>query len=116
PTTGFGRTFNWSGNQLSHNETWGDFLRKELHLQAGLATLEKYEMLTPPRLKRLRTTLEGVAAWKPKPALNHGDLRLKNVIVDKAGKITAIIDWENCISSIAPHWELSLSLHDLSID
>jgi hygromycin-B 4-O-kinase len=36
--------------------------------------------------------------------------------VDKASKISAIIDWEHCVSSIAPHWDLSVALHDLSID
>ena len=50
------------------------------------------------------------------PALNHSDLRLKNVMADEGGDIVAIIDWEECISTIAPQWELSISLHDLSID
>ena len=48
--------------------------------------------------------------------MNHGDLRLKNVIVDDEGRIQAILDWENCSSNLAPQWELSLALHDLSID
>src|SRR5829696_4610413 len=43
-------------------------------------------------------------------------MRLKNVIVDENGKINAIIDWEHCVSNVAPHWELSIALHDLSID
>jgi hygromycin-B 4-O-kinase len=36
--------------------------------------------------------------------------------VNKQGKIQAIIDWENCASNIAPYWDLSIALHDLSID
>ena len=28
----------------------------------------------------------------------------------------AIIDWENCASNIAPYWDFSIALHDLSID
>jgi len=43
-------------------------------------------------------------------------MRLKNVLADNDGKITAIIDWENCISSVGSYWDLSLALHDLSID
>ncbi len=50
------------------------------------------------------------------PSLNHGDLRLKDAIVDDDGQIAAIVDWEDCLSTIAPQWELSISLHDLSID
>jgi hypothetical protein len=41
---------------------------------------------------------------------------LKNVIVDKQGKITSIIDWENCSSNYAPCWDFSIALHDLTID
>ena len=38
------------------------------------------------------------------------------LIVDDDGHITSIIDWEECVSIIAPQWELSLALHDLSVD
>jgi hygromycin-B 4-O-kinase len=37
---GFGTTFEWSQNQLSHNATWSVFLRNELMLQDRLHTLE----------------------------------------------------------------------------
>lgn len=37
-------------------------------------------------------------------------------MVDEKGKITAILDWENCVSSIGPYWDTSIALHDLSID
>jgi len=43
-------------------------------------------------------------------------LRLKNVILDEKRRITAIIDWEECMSQIAPYWELSIALHDLTMD
>ena len=38
------------------------------------------------------------------------------MIVDDDGEIAAILDWEECLSTIAPQWELSIALHDLSID
>jgi hygromycin-B 4-O-kinase len=31
-------------------------------------------------------------------------------------EVAAIVDWEECLSTLAPHWELSIALHDLSID
>jgi len=43
-------------------------------------------------------------------------MRLKNVPVNDAGQIAAGIDWEFCSSNVAPYWDLSLALHDLSID
>ena len=73
-------------------------------------------MLPPSALRRLRTLLDAIGRKRRKPSLNHGDMRLKNVIVDDAGTITAIIDWEECCSQIAPYWDIALALHDLSID
>jgi aminoglycoside phosphotransferase (APT) family kinase protein len=116
PTNGFGGTFDWSNNQLSLNETWTDYLQKELQFESKLRILEKRRMLTAPQIKELRAIFADTEDWKPKPVLNHGDLRLKNAMVDEQGKITAILDWEKCISNPAPHWELSHALHDLSID
>jgi aminoglycoside phosphotransferase (APT) family kinase protein len=115
-TTGFGSVFDWSSNQLSRNDTWKEYLHGELRLDARLEILRKQRMLSAPKLKTLRSTLERAAKRSTKPALNHGDIRLKNVMVDDAGKITALIDWEHCVSHLAPQWELSLALHDLSID
>src|SRR5262249_34017298 len=68
------------------------------------------------QVKRLRREVQAMRRWKRAPSLNHGDIRLKNVIVNEKNKILAIIDWENCTSNIAPSWELSLALHDLSMD
>ena len=116
PTTGFGQVFDWSNNQLSRNETWKQYLHSELKLDARLTTLEKERMVSAAKSKEMRSLLERGVKRLPKTALNHGDMRLKNSIVDERGKITAIIDWEHCSSNLTPHWELSLALHDLSID
>jgi hygromycin-B 4-O-kinase len=49
--------------------------------------------------------------------LQHGDLRLKNVVTDEDGEhIAALIDWETCLSAPGPYWDLSLALHDLGVD
>ena len=115
-TEGYGSIFDWSNNQLSRNASWRDFLFQELKLEARLGILKKYKMLTPKKLRLLAQLLEKGAGRNHKPRLNHGDVRLKNVLVNKQGKITAILDWEHCMSNVAPYWDLSLALHDLSID
>jgi len=115
-TEGFGSTFDWSSNLLSHNKTWREFLENELRFEDRLKTLEKQKMLTAAEVKKVRKILLDCGKQKIKPALTHGDIRLKNVMVDDEGKITAFLDWENCTSNLAPAWELSISLHDLSID
>lgn len=115
-TSGFGATFDWSNNQLSRNENWADYLEKELNYESRLKILEKRRMISSQSLKKLEKVFAEASKMNPTAVLNHGDIRLKNVIVDESGEIKAFIDWENCTSNLAPHWELSLALHDLSID
>jgi len=115
-TKGFGETFDWSENQLSQNDTFKEYLEKEYGYSSKLQTLERHRMLTRVQVRGLKKIFAAAARSDLKPALNHGDLRLKNVIVDADGKINAIIDWESCTSNIAPQWELSIALHDLGVD
>ena len=116
PTNGFGQTFDWSGNVLSRRDTWREYMDREFHGEQRLEILQAQEMLPPRALKSLRATLREMQGWDIAPALNHGDLRLKNVIVDEAGTIGALLDWEFSTSHAAPWWDASLALHDLSVD
>jgi hygromycin-B 4-O-kinase len=116
PTSGFGNSFDWSSNQLSRNETFAEFLDKELQIESRLKILEKQKILAAPQIKKLRGIFKEAVKSNPSPRLNHGDIRLKNIIVTDAGEIKAVIDWEHAASNLAPEWELSLALHDLSID
>jgi hygromycin-B 4-O-kinase len=116
PTSGFGHTFDWSNNQLSRKETWAEYLKRELNVEQRLKVLAANKMLSKSQLKSLHETLSGIESLDADPVLNHGDMRLKNVMVDAEGEVTAVIDWEFCSSNIAPYWDLALSLHDLSVD
>ena len=116
PTSGFGHTFDWSGNVLSRRDSWRDYMDREFHGEDRLQMLEKHDMLPPAAVKSLRATLKKMRGWDIAPALNHGDLRLKNVIVGEDGQIAALLDWEFCTSHAAPWWDMSLALHDLSVD
>src|SRR5215213_3291767 len=44
-TGGFGMTFDWSSNRLSHNKSWQEFLENELRFEEKLETLVKRKML-----------------------------------------------------------------------
>jgi hygromycin-B 4-O-kinase len=116
PTKGYGHLFDWSQNTLSKNDTWNDYLDCELNATERIMLLHKHKMISVQTGKRMNAVLNKMRKWKQSPCLQHGDLRLKNTMVDTAGKITAIIDWENCISSIGPYWDTSIALHDLSMD
>ena len=115
-TNGYGHIFDWSPNTLSKNETWQDYLDNELKVDERLGVLKKNKMISPKLAANISSGLKDIRQWNQKPCLHHGDLRLKNMIVDPKGKITALIDWENCISSIGPGWDTSIALHDLSIE
>jgi hygromycin-B 4-O-kinase len=115
-TQGFGETFDWSNNELSRNTSLKDYLEGEFCYEARIDTLERSRVCPPATVRSLKRIVRELLKIKTTPVLNHGDLRLKNVIADDSGKIVAIIDWEQATSNIAPHWELSLALHDLGID
>jgi aminoglycoside phosphotransferase (APT) family kinase protein len=116
PTNGFGHHFDWSDNKHAKKKTWIEYLQNELKVDEGLRFLGDHQFLTTRKLRRLIFIFKRIKQWTIAPSLNHGDLRLKNVIVNKAGKIKAILDWDNCNSNVAPYWDLSIALHDLSID
>ncbi len=115
-TKDFGCVFDWSPNEDSKINSWKKFLKNELDVASRLAILEENRMLSHANFKKLESYTRKIRKWEFEPVLNHGDLRLKNVIVDDQGEIMAIIDWENASSNIAPVWDLSIALHDLSID
>lgn len=114
-TNSFGRNFDWTTTG-SKNLTWSDYLDNEWEIDKRLRVFAEHGILPDPELNKLRTIIDQTRTLHIQPSLNHGDLRLKNVIVDEDGVIAAIVDWDDCMSTIAPHWELSIALHDLSID
>lgn len=115
-THGFGETFDWSNNQLSRDATLKDYLTGEYKYEAKLETLGRLGLCSEKTVTSLRRVFREMLKLDVKPTLSHGDLRLKNVLADSEGRVTAIIDWEKATSNIAPAWELSLALHDLGID
>ncbi len=115
-TNGYGNSFDWSRNQLSRRETWEQYLRTELQVDQRLEKLAKHKVVSGAQVRALQEVFAEVERMEGPSVLHHGDMRLKNVIVDGGGEIISVIDWENCISSLGPFWDLSLALHDLSID
>jgi Ser/Thr protein kinase RdoA (MazF antagonist) len=115
PTDGYGQTFDWSHNRLSHNDSWTGFLERELEIERRLQVLERHRLLAPAQSRQIRAVLRDLPEANLQSRLNHGDMRPKNVLADERGNVTAIIDWEDCCANPA-FWDLSLALHDLSID
>jgi aminoglycoside phosphotransferase (APT) family kinase protein len=115
-TSDFGHVFDWSRNRLSRRHTWQNYLIEDFKVHERVETFAKYRMLSAQNLHRLKGSVAKLLALKVTPALSHGDMRLKNVVVDAKGKISAILDWEHATSNLAPCWELAIALHDLGVD
>jgi len=103
-------------SRAARHQSWGAHLENDVQASRRITQLEQLGMLLPDNAKKMRRTLSHMCTWRRNPVLHHGDMRLKNVIVNHAAKIVAVIDWENCISSVPALWDLSIALHDLSID
>lgn len=114
-TSGLGGDFGF-GDEAGSTAGWRDWLLAGRQAHARLGLLRDHAVISERHHATLRDTLEAVAAWTDEPVLNHGDLRLKNVVVDDEGVILALIDWEASISAPGPHWDLSVALHDLWVD
>lgn len=116
-TQGFGPVFDWSGNTLSRHESWAGWLASGFGVETRVTLLVKHRMIDSRQAARLRRIGAAMARWRKPPVLQHGDLRLKNVIVDaESSRLVCLLDWETCVSSPAPYWDLSLALHDLGLD
>lgn len=115
-TIGYGPDFALEGQCGGGQVGWREWLYDRLGAVRRLELLRANGIISDDRFAGFRETLESVARWTDPPILNHGDLRLKNVLVDDSGAIVGLIDWEYCVSAAGPHWDLSVALHDLTID
>jgi len=114
---GFGRAVGSTGPGQDLWPRWAEFLDQELRVDERVRLLEGLRVLPDPARRELHATLQQMRGWKRRPVLQHGDLRLKNVIVSpKDGRIVALLDWENCLSAPPPYWDLAIALHDLGPD
>jgi hygromycin-B 4-O-kinase len=115
-TKGWGSDFAWPDDTQPEDGSWHTWLNGEFDAWGRLDRLYRNDLISDAQREALGRTLEKVEEWEDLPILNHGDLRLKNVLVNDRGEIQALIDWDNAVSSPGPHWDISIALHDLSID
>jgi hygromycin-B 4-O-kinase len=115
-TKGYGKIFNWTENELDKNLKWKSFLLFEINAMQRIEFLLRSKMINRKIAIGMKKLVREMLGWKTTPHLQHGDMRLKNIMADKKGKIKAVIDWEDAISAIGPWWDLSIALHDLPLD
>ncbi len=79
----------------------GDLGKREDYLQRQLKRWRKQAEAVKtrdlPLLESLHSQLESLAPASSRPAgLAHGDYRFDNCVLDKTGRVAAVLDWELC--------------------
>jgi HAD superfamily hydrolase (TIGR01509 family) len=106
---GYGRLWYWENNPQTHYDTWQEYITKEM---ARITHPELDPLLEPEHRELMREIIdriEPMREWRFPARLIHGDLILDNIIVDDAGDIQGIIDWDEMRFARAPHHELAFT-------
>lgn len=91
--------------QGNSRESWVQYLNYNIESLDENDQLLKLKVLTQPQSGIIRTIFEKLTEQSFDFGLNHGDLSLKNVIVDESGQVT-LLDWGSAEASIVPHHDL----------
>jgi aminoglycoside phosphotransferase (APT) family kinase protein len=104
PVRGFGLKL----SEITRGDSRESWLR---HLEYNIESLTeddpliKLKAFTLPQSKVIRGVLTGLKGREFNFGLNHGDLSLKNTIVDACGGVT-LLDWGSAEAGIVPHHDL----------
>jgi aminoglycoside phosphotransferase (APT) family kinase protein len=86
-------------------KSWLKYLDYNIESLNEADELLKLNVVTQSQSKIIRTMFESLREKRFSFGLNHGDLSLKNVIVDKSGRVN-LLDWGSAEASITPHHDL----------
>ena len=87
------------------HESWLEYLNYNIESLNEKDELIKLNVLTQSQSRITRRIFEDLKGKSFDFGLNHGDLSLKNVIVDESGKVN-LLDWGSAEASIVPHHDL----------
>jgi len=91
--------------QGDSRESWFEHLNYNIESLNGNDELIKLKVMTQSESRVIRAIFEDLKRKAFNFGLNHGDLSLKNVIVDDSGKVS-LLDWGSAEASIVPHHDL----------
>lgn len=86
-------------------KSWLEYLDYNIESLNENDELIKLNVLTESESKVIKSIFADLKKNVFRFGLNHGDLSLKNVIVDESGKVT-LLDWGSAEASIVPHHDL----------
>jgi len=91
--------------QGDSRESWLQYVNYNIDSLNEDDELIKLKVVTQSQSRIIRTMFEDLKETSFDFGLNHGDLSLKNVIVDESGKVH-LLDWGSAEASIVPHHDL----------
>jgi aminoglycoside phosphotransferase (APT) family kinase protein len=91
--------------QGDSQESWLEYLNYNIESLNENDELIKLKVVTQSQSRVIRAIFENLKRRTFNFGLNHGDLSLKNVIVDESGKVN-LLDWGSAEASIVPHHDL----------
>jgi aminoglycoside phosphotransferase (APT) family kinase protein len=101
---GFGLTLQ-DLTQGDSRASWLEYLNYNIESLNENDELIKLKVVTQSQSRVIRGIFEDLKRTAFNFGLNHGDLSLKNVIVDDSGKVN-LLDWGSAEASIVPHHDL----------
>ncbi len=91
--------------QGDSRESWLGYLNYNIESLNENDELIKLKVVTQSQSRVVRSIFADLKRKAFNFGLNHGDLSLKNVIVDESGKVN-LLDWGSAEASIVPHHDL----------
>lgn len=86
-------------------KSWLRYLEFNIESLTENDPLIKLKVLTQLQSKLIRDVFAGLRGREFTFGLNHGDLSMKNTIIDKRGRVT-LLDWGSAEAGIVPHHDL----------
>lgn len=108
PVGGFGETL--ATMAAGGDARWRDYLAYNLGELNHRDPLLALGLLDRTAQARLRDLFERLAARRVRLGLSHGDLSLKNVVVEDG--VVQVIDWGCAQGHLVPHYDLGVILSD----
>lgn len=101
---GYGENMN--NSEIGFDDDWKGVLDWLIGDLFGNDFLIEKEVLNMEQFEKLKSRLSEMYDWEFEPVLCHGNLGVRNTIVDEKGNIH-IIDWGNGAGQRAPYFELA---------
>ncbi|MDA2921918.1 aminoglycoside phosphotransferase family protein [Patescibacteria group bacterium AH-259-L07] len=112
-TYGYGGRFQFQPHQDkdgNSHKNWIEYIDRGINMVLKSTLLVKNDVIRREEVSKIKSELEEIKVWQFKPRLGHGNLALKNTIVNKNGRVVAVLDWGDAVSHRAPHFELATTL------